>query len=317
MADTVHRVLTLLALLHERRFWRGDELADTLGVTTRCVRRDVQRLRDLGYPVHASSGPGGGYTLGAGAHLPPLPLDDDEALAVAVGLRAAATGPVEVRASAVRAIAKLEAVLPAGVRSRLGALESVSVELRGAQQAIDGDVLAALARACRDEVTARFAYVAADGRRSQRRLEPYRLVHTHTRWFLLAWDLVRADWRTFRLDRIEGRVQRGPRFTPRELPDPDVARYVSERLGARVYRYQARMRVAAPTGVVRAEIGAYGWVEPAEPGFCWLETGADDLDAMARWLAFLDWELDRVEPAGLREAFARLAGRLEAASATP
>jgi len=207
MAETTGRVLQLLGLLQSRRVWTGEELAERLGVTTRSVRRDVDRLRELGYPVHASKGRGGGYQLGAGAGLPPLLLDPDEAVAMAVCLRLAAGGSVAgVGESALRALSKLDQVMPARLRSQVAAVHQQTVTLPSnySDSPVAPDVLMTLARACRDHEHVTTRYVDRAGSATQRRLEPYQLVTTGRRWYLLAYDRDREDWRSLRLDRMAG-----------------------------------------------------------------------------------------------------------------
>lgn len=217
MLETSARLLRLLSLLQAHREWSGPDLADRLGVTPRTIRRDVDRLRELGYPVNASPGTGGGYQLGAGAELPPLLLDDDEAVAVAVGLRTAAGQGIEgIGETSVSALAKLEQVLPNRLRRRVGALNAFTVPmLRDPQpSAVDPGVLTELANACRDRERLRFDYRDHGGSPTRRTVEPHRLVCTERRWYLVAWDVDRDDWRTFRADRITPRPPHGPRFTP-------------------------------------------------------------------------------------------------------
>lgn len=217
MLETSARLLRLLSLLQAHREWSGADLADRLGVTSRTIRRDVDRLRELGYPVNASPGTGGGYQLGAGAELPPLLLDDDEAVAVAVGLRTAAGQGIEgIGETSVRALAKLEQVLPSRLRRRVSALNTFTVPmLRGPQpSAVDPGVLTELANACRDGERLRFEYRDHGGSPTRRNVEPHRLVCTERRWYLVAWDVDRDDWRTFRADRITPTPPHGPRFTP-------------------------------------------------------------------------------------------------------
>ena len=205
MSETTSRVLQLLGLLQSRRVWTGEELAERLGVTTRSVRRDVERLRDLGYPVYASKGHGGGYQLGAGAALPPLLLDPDEAVAMAVCLRLAAGGSVAgVGESALRALSKLDQVMPSRLRSQVSAVHDATVTLTwsSSDSPVEPDVLMTLARACRDREHVSAAYVDRAGSVTERRLEPYQLVTTGKRWYLLAFDRDRQDWRSLRLDRM-------------------------------------------------------------------------------------------------------------------
>lgn len=317
--DTAVRVLELLGLLQEKRFWTGPELARALGVTARCVRRDVQRLRDLGYPVQASVGVGGGYTLGAGMDLPPLPLDEDEAIACAIGLRAAASGVVrDLQEPALRALGKLEVVLPKALRHRLTAIEASSVSLARPAPPVDAGVLVALAAACRDSVSVELDYEARDGGRSHRRLHPVRLVHSEVRWYLLAWDRVRGDWRTFRLDRVApGSVRPGERLAPREPPEADVVAYVERQLAHTSYALRVRARVHLPAEEVRRRIGGYGCAEPDGPERCWLVVSGDDPDTIAPWLAMLGCEIDQVEPESVRQALGRLGERLIRGSRPP
>src|SRR5215218_11163657 len=221
--DTSERLLKLLSLLQARPDWTGRELAERLDVTGRTVRNDVERLRRLGYPVHASPGVGGGYRLGAGAALPPLLLDDEEAVAVAVGLRTAAGGSVAgIEETSIRALMKLEQVLPSRLRHRVDAVQASMVTVPGTGPTVDADVLTAIAGAIRASERLRFDYIHHDGIMSVRTTEPHRLVNWGRRWYLVAWDTDRQDWRTFRVDRLSPRTPSGPRFTPREFPEREV-----------------------------------------------------------------------------------------------
>ena len=245
MSETTQRVLRLLALLQSRPVWTGAELAERLGVTTRSIRRDVERLRDLGYPVRAAQGVGGGYQLGSGKALPPLLLDDEEVVAVAVSLRLAAGGAVAgASEAAVRTMAKLDQVMPGRLRAEVRALQDSIATLQLPGAVVDGDVLLVLARACRDTVRVTFDYTAVDGAATSRRVEPYRLVVVGPRWYLFAYDLDREDWRTFRLDRMSSVAPGTWRFTPREHADP--ASYVQRSVVSSPYRWTARVRVDAP-----------------------------------------------------------------------
>ena len=216
--DPTGRALQLLSLLQTHRLWRGSELADRLDVTERTVRRDVDRLRGLGYPVDATPGIDGGYRLAAGAHLPPLVFDDEEAVAVAVGLRAAAGAAITgIEDTSVRALAKIEQVLPDRLRRRVSALGANVSPLgwgHGDVGVVDPDALSILASACRDHEEVRFDYQRRDGDNSRRLVEPHRLVTADRRWYLVAWDLRRTDWRTFRLDRLRDTRLAGRRFVP-------------------------------------------------------------------------------------------------------
>lgn len=298
MIQTSARLLRLLSLLQTRRDWSGADLADRLEVDVRTIRRDVDKLRQLGYPIHASTGVSGGYRLGAGAALPPLLLDDDEAVAVAVGLRTAAGGTVAgIEETSVRALAKLEQVLPARLRHRVNALQSVTVPLASGGPTVDPSTLTTVAAACRGHERLRFDYQDHDGTESVRAVEPHRLVHTGRRWYLLAWDLDRADWRTFRVDRLAPRTPTGPRFTPREPPATDLAAYTSYAISTGVYRYRATVTVYAPAEAVAERVPpTTGVVEAVDAASCTLYVGANDLDGMAWHLGLLGFDFRVHEP---------------------
>ncbi|MET8233900.1 WYL domain-containing protein [Micromonospora sp. NPDC005298] len=308
---TTERVLRLLALLQRRPSWTAAELAARLRVTDRCVRRDVQRLRNLGYPVRAVSGVGGGYRLGSGTRLPPLLLDDGEAIATAVSLRLATGGTVAgAGEAALRALAKLDQVMPSRLRAEVRAVHGSTETLVGPVVEIDAELLVTLARSCRDAVRVRFGYPGRDGE-CERTVEPVRMVTTGRRWYLMAWDVDRADWRTFRLDRMRTAVATTWRFRPRAHPDP-VA-FVQRSVTGSPYRYVARVRVRAHPDEVRASVPPQvGRVEDDRDGWCVLVVGGDDLDWLAAHIARLTYEVRVVEPAELRDAAARLARRLAA-----
>jgi predicted DNA-binding transcriptional regulator YafY len=305
--DTAERVLALLGLLQSRRVWTGPELAARLGVTTRSVRRDVERLRTLGYPVHAGQGVGGGYRLDAGQDLPPLLFDDEEAIAAAVALLAGADGPAS--EAGLRALAKLDRVLPTRLRHEVRALSASVSSFGGGRIPVDRTVIMTLARACRDEVEAGFGYPARDGAVNQRRVEPYRLVASDRRWYLFAYDLDRADWRTFRVDRMSGVAARTGRFRTR--PAPDAAAYVQEAVASRVYAHQARFLVHAPAPTVRARLPASAAVvKPIDDTRCEVVSGARNLDFVLMHMVLLGHAFQVVEPPELRERCRVLAGRL-------
>ncbi|KFF97101.1 DeoR faimly transcriptional regulator [Streptomyces scabiei] len=317
MLETSARLLRLLSLLQAHREWSGADLADRLGVTARTVRRDVDRLRELGYPVNASPGTGGGYQLGAGAELPPLLLDDEEAVAVAVGLRSAAGQGIDgIGESSVRALAKLEQVLPNRLRRRVGALNAFTVPLlRGPQlSAVDPAVLTELANACRDAERLRFDYRDHGGAATRRTVEPHRLVCTERRWYLVAWDVDRADWRTFRVDRVTPRPPHGPRFVPREPPAEDLAAYVSQGVSTRVYASHAVVRLLMPLHEAAERISpSAGTLEAHDEHSCLLRTGAASLDVMAIHVMMTGVDFEVVEPAELTGAIRTLRDRLSAA----
>ncbi|RSN53395.1 helix-turn-helix transcriptional regulator [Actinomadura sp. WAC 06369] len=312
MEGTTERVLRLLALLQRRPSWTAAELAAELGVTDRSVRRDVERLRALGYPVHAAAGVGGGYRIGAGARLPPLLLDDEEAIATAVSLRLASGGTVAGTGdAALRALAKLDQVMPPRLRAEVGAVRSATDTLVGPGVEVDPDLLVTLARACRDTVRVRFRYPGRGGGDRERTVEPVRMVATSRRWYLMAWDVDRDGWRTFRLDRMGGVAATTWRFRPREHPDP-VA-YVQRSVTERPYRYVARVRVHAAADRVRELIPPQvGRVEDEGGGRCVLVAGGDDLDRLALHIVRLGFDAEVLDPPELRAAAARLARRLAA-----
>ncbi|NYI04417.1 helix-turn-helix transcriptional regulator [Allostreptomyces psammosilenae] len=312
---TTERVLTLLGLLQQRQVWTGPELAERLGVTPRTVRRDVGRLRALGYPVHASQGVGGGYQLGPGKALPPLLLDDEEAIATAVSLLAGAGGAVAGAGdAALRALTKLDRVLPTRLRHEVRAL-SGSVEFfgGGGRAPVDPEVLMTLARACRDEVEAAFDYPSG-GEVRRRRVEPYRLVASDRRWYLLAYDLDRDDWRSFRVDRMTEVSARTWRFRPR--PAPDAATYVQEGVASRVYPHRARFLVHAPADTVRAQIPASAAVVRRRgSGRCEVLSGAESLDFVLMHVLLLGHDFEVLDPPELARRCHVLAGRLRSAGA--
>ncbi|MFR9726119.1 helix-turn-helix transcriptional regulator [Streptomyces sp. MS19] len=310
---TTERVLRLLGLLQRRTAWTAAEIAAELGVTDRSVRRDVERLRALGYPVHATAGVGGGYRLGAGTRLPPLLLDDGEAVATAVSLRLAAGGTVTgAGEAALRALAKLDQVLPPRLRAEVRAVHDATETLVGPGVEIDGELLVTLARACRDTVRVRFGYAGRDGAEQERTVEPVRMVTTGRRWYLMAYDVDRDAWRTFRLDRMRDVAATTWRFTPRVHPDP-VA-YVGRAVAAAPYRYVARVRVRADARRVRDLVPPQvGRVEEEEgDASCVLVVGTGDLDWLAARVAGLGFDAEVLEPPELRAAAGRLARRAAA-----
>jgi predicted DNA-binding transcriptional regulator YafY len=318
MLETSARLLRLLTLLQSQHDWTGGELAQRLGVTSRTVRKDVGRLRSLGYPVEARPGVAGGYRLGSGGSLPPLLLDDDEAVAIAVGLRSVAGGSiVGIEEASMRALMKLEQVLPSRVRHRVRAFRSaLSVPSRA--HAVDPEVLMHVAAAARDRETLRFDYTARDGETGRRRAEPHRLVHHRGVWYLAAWDADRAGWRTFRLDRMRLRKPNGPRFAARPAPeDADLLRAVEKQVGEAMWRFRARVVVHAPAEHVRNRIPIPVDVESLGPGRCAFEPGSDDPDNLAGWLALLGADFEVVDSEPLQDALARLADRLRRAARRP
>jgi predicted DNA-binding transcriptional regulator YafY len=317
MLQTSARLLRLLSLLQTHRDWTGPELADRLQVSGRTVRRDVDRLRELGYPVDAAPGVAGGYRLGAGAELPPLLLDDDEAVAVAVGLRTAAGGTVAgIEETSVRALLKLEQVLPNHLRRRVNALHSYTVPLMGTPTTVDARALTVIAGACRDHERLRFGYRSRVGDGSRRLVEPHALVSTARRWYLLAWDCGREDWRTFRVDRIAAIPVTDRRFDPRPPPDPDVAAYVGRAISQNAYRHVARVVLHCPASQVAEWVGpAFGTLVEIDDSRCELRTGSDHLEQLALWIAMLRVEFEVVEPLELKDTLRSVSARLERAAA--
>ncbi|MGP4021678.1 helix-turn-helix transcriptional regulator [Saccharopolyspora sp. 5N708] len=311
MLETSARLLRLLSLLQARRDWSGAELADRLGVSTRTIRADVDRLRSLGYPVHATPGVAGGYRLGAGAALPPLLLDDDAAVAVAVGLRTAAGGTVSgIEETSMRALANLEQMLPARLRQRVNAWQTYTVAISGGGPVIDADVLTTIVRACRDRERLRFDYRAHDGAASLRDVEPHRLVSTGRRWYLVGWDRDRGDWRSFRVDRLSPRTPTGPRFASREPPEGGFAEYVARGVSAVLWAYRARVRVHAPAEVVVQRVPPTTWsVAAIDDETCLVDAGADTPQLLAVYLGALDLDFDVLDAPELAAATRRLADR--------
>ncbi len=311
MLETSARLLRLLSLLQAHQHWTGPALAERLGVTARTVRNDVDRLRNLGYPVDATPGVAGGYRLGAGAALPPLLLDDEEAVAVAVGLRTAAGGSVAgIEETSVRALAKLEQVLPSRLRHRVGALQRFMVPIPGQGPVVDPSVLTALAAVCRDHERLRFDYATHSGALSARTVEPYRLAHLRGRWYLVAYDLDRSDWRTFRVDRLTPKIPTGPRFVPRELPPEGVASYVDRGVSQAMWEFRARIRIHAPASVVTARLPASaGVVTEIDESSCYLDAGSDDPGMLLRYLSMLDLDFSVAEAPELADEVRKLADR--------
>ncbi|GLW11684.1 DNA-binding transcriptional regulator [Microtetraspora sp. NBRC 13810] len=314
MLKTSARLLRLLTLLQVHRDWSGTELADRLEVSPRTVRRDVDKLRALGYPINAIGGVGGGYQLGAGASLPPLLLDDEEAVAVAVGLRTAAGGAITgIAETSMRALVKLDQVLPSRLRYQIDTLSSAMVIMPMPGATIDPPTLTAIASAVRDRRRLRFDYVSHDGSASVRDVEPYRLVQNGRRWYLFAWDTGAADWRKFRVDRLSLRVPAGPRFGPRPLPGGDTDDHFGT--ASNGHRYRAVLTMHASAAEVAEEVPpTLGVVEPLDDRTCTLRIGSDNLDHLAVWVAAFGFEFDIREPPELVEHLRTLTARLQRAA---
>jgi predicted DNA-binding transcriptional regulator YafY len=315
MLETSARLLRLLSLLEVRPEWAGPDLAERLEVTPRTLRRDIAKLRSLGYPVRAAPGVAGGYRLGAGAALPPLLLDDDEAVAVALSLRTSASHSVTgVGEASVRALAKLDQVLPSRLRERATAISQATVPLTGPGPTLDAEELMTIARACRNCERLAFGYRRQDNVPTERLVEPHRLVQAGYRWYLVARDVAADDWRTFRADRIVAPRPTGARFAPRD--PPDAAAFVANSVTTAPYRYQARVLVQAPAGdVARLVPPSAGVIEPAAAGSCLLTSGSDSLDALAFHLASLGYDFTVLAPPELIGRMRMLAVRLQRAVA--
>jgi predicted DNA-binding transcriptional regulator YafY len=315
MTGTSSRMLTLLSLLQTRRDWPGALLAERLAVTERTVRRDVGRLRDLGYRVRAVKGPYGGYRLEAGSDLPPLLFDDDQAVALAIALRTASGAGVG--EAAARALATVRQVLPERLRRRVDALQVAAVPPEGA--VVDAAAIATLGAAVRDREEVRFDYPAAGGGPGgRRRAQPHHVVTRQGRWYLVAWDPDREDWRVFRVDRMALRTPNGPRFAPRELPGGDVNAFVRARFkgseGPDAWPCTGTVVLALPAAAV-APFAGDGAVEDLGPERCRLALGSWSWPAMAAAVARFDADIEAAQPEALAAAFARLAGRFAAVGA--
>lgn len=303
MTDPSSRMLRLLSLLQTHRHWTGPDLADRLRVSVRTLRRDVDRLRDLGYPVEAARGVDGGYQLAPGAALPPLVIDDDEAVAIAIGMQAAAQGAVAgIEEAAVRALTRVTQVMPPPLRRRVDAVRSMTVPAGTAPgPPVAADVLITAALACRDTERLRFGYTPRGGEPAERLVEPHRLVPLQRRWYLVGYDLARQDWRSFRLDRMTDPVRTSARFRPRPLPADDAAAFVRAGIAHLPMPYTVEVRVAAPAATVRERAGRWWTVEDDGPSRCRLRTSTDALEWPALSLGLLGAEFEVVTPPELAE----------------
>lgn len=317
MLETSVRLLRVLALLQGQHDWTGVALAERLDVTTRTVRSDIDRLRQLGYRVRSTTGSAGGYRLEAGNAMPPLLLDDEEAVAVAVGLRAAAAGSVAgIEETSLRALAKLEQTMPSRLRHRIDMLRAATASAAGAGPTVDAEVLTGIAEAVYRNEQLRFDYRDRTGEESRRRAEPHRLVYTERRWYLLAWDVDREDWRTFRADRIGLRTPNGPRFTPKEPPEEAVA-HVLRGLGSSAWRHQAVIRLQAPVEKAAGMLPpGSGLLEPAGDAECLWRTGSDSLRDLTNYITALGLPFKVEAPQALRDHLKTLADRYTTAAAS-
>ena len=315
MVLTSARLLRLLSLLQARGSWTGTALAERLEVTERTVRRDVDRLRTLGYPIESSTGVAGGYRMGAGASLPPLLLEDDEVIAVSLGLRTATAGTVSgLEEPALRALAKLEQMMPQRLRRRVSALHHAVAPLYQSGPRVDARVLSTLAGACRNHERAGFRY-RTEARATSRRVEPYGLVHTGSRWYLAAWDETREDWRTFRVDRIEGKVEVGGRFSPRRVPRGSVGRYVAHAVSGQPFALRVKVVFDAPKSALAQWASAAPIrLEAVGENRCRMEIGAHSLERTALWLLAMGPDFEVEEPAELLTVLRTLGKRIRRAT---
>jgi predicted DNA-binding transcriptional regulator YafY len=316
MSETSSRLLELLSLLQARRDWPGAELAERLEVSGRTIRRDVRRLRALGYPVESLSGPAGRYRLRAGTAMPPLLLDEDEAIAIAVGLRTAARASVAgIEETSIRALVKLEQVLPAHLRRRVGALGSATIVPPVTGPTVDPQHLTVIAGACRESECLRFAYRSRNGSDTRREVEPHSLVNLGRRWYLVAWDRRRDDWRTFRVDRLDRPAATGATFTARKLPAKDASAYVERSMSGAPSRFEARATVHASASEIASRVPPYwGTFEPIDAHSCEYRAGDDDLGWLAMRIAMLGVDVEVHQPPELIEHLRALAQRLRRAT---
>jgi predicted DNA-binding transcriptional regulator YafY len=318
MASTSSRTLRLLSLLQTHRYWPGQELADRLEISPRTLRRDIDRLRELGYPVDAHRGVDGGYQLAAGAALPPLVVDDEEAVALAVGMQAAAQGAVAgIEEPALRALTKVVQVMPPRLRKRVDALRGVTVPTSWGgprQDPLDPEAMIVIAQACRDDERLEFDYTARGAEVSQRLVEPHRLVPLGRRWYLVAYDLHRHDWRSFRLDRLTAPRRTGARFRPRELPTADAADFVKRGIRDRPATYQVEVVIEA--GVERLDqLGRWAALEPLGPERTLLRMQTDELEWPAFSLGICGAEFEVRSPPELADTLREWAARFSRSSA--
>jgi len=306
------RLLSLLSLLQTRRDWPGSLLAERLDVSHRTVRRDVDRLREMGYSIRSTMGPDGGYRLDAGSELPPLLFDDDQVIALAVALQAAAVTGVGIEEAALRALTTVRQVMPSRLRHRLSALEFSTIAARGGGVTVSPEVLVAMSTAVRAQEVLRFDYESSSGSTPLRRVEPHHLVTSNGRWYLVAWDLDRDDWRLFRADRINPRSPTGPRFASREIPGGDVAAYVSAQFTgsdrSSTWPCVGKVILHLPASAVRP-FALDGIVEDLGADRCSLQSGSWSWIALAASLNRFATDIDVLHPPQLKDAFAQLAAR--------
>ena len=314
MLGTSARLLELLVLLQQRRDWTSGALSERLGVSTRTVRADIGKLRSLGYPVEARPGVAGGYRLSAGATMPPLLLNDDEAVAVAVSLSAAASGRLGVEETSIAVLAKLEEVMPPHLSHRVEAVRQASAMVPGAGPALDLTVVSGVAAAIHGHERLRFGYAKRNAPEESRHVEPQRLVSWGSLWYLLAWDLDRGDWRVFRVDRMRPRLPTGKRFRPRAIPERDEVDFVVDRVLHAGWAHRARILVHAPADVVAAKLVVPVRIEAVDAASCRVELGSGDPDHLAMWVTQIGVDFEVIEGESLIAALERLSTRLQRAT---
>lgn len=318
MLSASARLIRLLSLFQAQRSWTGADLAARLDITGRTLRRDVDRLRSLGYTVDSTSGVAGGYRLGAGTALPPLLLEDEEAIAVALGLGNPAGASEDIEDASMRALAKLEQLMPPRLRRRLDSVRVSVVPVMRSKSPVRLKAVSFLAEACTDRLQLRFGYSDHHDTTTERTVEPHRVVQMGQRWYLLAWDTVRGDWRTFRLDRIVEPAPTGARFTPRRLPHGDVAAYMEHALQVSPYLHHAQVVVHAPAKALEPYLGwVNGKPQAIDEGSTRIATGANSLDALAVWLGCLPHDFEVESPKELIDHLALVAARLGKAARKP
>lgn len=311
MTTPAGRLLTLLSLLQARRDWPGTELARRLEVSARTVRRDVERLRGMGYPVEATKGPEGGYRLGPGSELPPLLFDDEQAIAVAVSLQTASGGIAGIEEAAQRALRTIRQVMPSRLRHRVDALQITTMTGTRTVAQVDGDALVTVGAACREHRVLRFGYVAKDGAETRRMVEPERLVTWQGRWYLVAWDRDREDWRTFRVDRLTLTGPAGARVTPRPLSDDEARELLTPHIGPQDWPVYGRVRMALPAAEVSRWLWNIGGTATAvEEDSCIVEVGSWSYGSMVAWLLLFEADFEVLGPPELTEALGELGARV-------
>lgn len=312
MLSTSARLLRLASLLQSRRHWPGAALSAELGVDARTVRRDVDRLRELGYPVEASSGVGGGYALGRGADLPPLVLDDEEAVALAIALRAAGASVGGIEATSLRLLGKLDQLMPTRLRRRATSLHAVTLSLRSGLPLVDAALLSELATACRDAQVLRFGYRSHAGDASHRHVQPLRLANYGRRWYLIAWDSERDDWRSFRVDRIDKVRATGETFVPRAVP-ADVAARLERGIAYEPFACRITLRLQGTVEELQAVLPVWcGVLEPETDAHSLLRVAADSPESLLAQVLMIGQDVELVEDNAMSPELQQVLARMGA-----